>query len=74
MMQLGREVREEQLNVRLSPEEMARFQRVADHFGLSPAAMVRMLVKEKARELGVLEVVPPAPASRPRQKTTAKKR
>jgi hypothetical protein len=68
-MQLDK-VREEQLNVRLNPEEAARFKRVAEHFGLSPAAMVRMLVKEKARALGLeAETVPPSTS-----KLRAKKR
>lgn len=60
-------LREEQLNVRLNPEEAARFQRVADHYGLTPAAMVRMLVKEKERELGLIPA-PPPPPSKPRAK------
>jgi hypothetical protein len=64
-MQLDK-VREEQLNVRLNPDEQARFARVADHYGLSPAAMVRMLVKEKARELGLESAAPPTPPSKPR--------
>jgi hypothetical protein len=66
-------VREKQLNVRLTPEESDRFDRVAAHFGLSPAALVRMLVIEKARQLG-LEPSPVAPPSRPRVKAVAKKR
>lgn len=71
-MQIER-VREEQLNVRLNPEEQARFKRLAEHYGVSAATMVRMLVKEKERELGL--VPPPAPPpSAPRTKATAKKR
>lgn len=46
------EMREKQLNVRLSGEEAERFQRVADHFGLNIAGTIRMLFKLKARELG----------------------
>lgn len=67
-------VREKQLNVRLTPEEDARFTRVASHFGLSPAALVRMLVIQKARELG-LEPSSPLPAQpRTKTKTAPKKR
>lgn len=46
-------VREKQLNIRLNSDEEARFQRLADHFGVSVPTMVRMLVKEKERELGL---------------------
>ena len=46
-------IREEQLNVRLSPDEMKRARRLAEHFGVTPANVVRMLLKERARELGI---------------------
>ncbi len=46
------DMRERQLNIRLSEEESGRFERVADHYGLNIAATIRMLFKEKARELG----------------------
>ena len=47
------DMREKQLNIRLSEEEAARFQLVADHFGLNIAGTIRMLFKEKARDLGL---------------------
>jgi antitoxin component of RelBE/YafQ-DinJ toxin-antitoxin module len=34
-----------QLNVRLSPDELARFERVAKRFGLNVQSMLKMLVK-----------------------------
>lgn len=40
--------REKLYNFRVSEEEMARFERVARHFGLSMAQMIRMLVKQEA--------------------------
>jgi hypothetical protein len=43
--------RDKQINFRVSEEEAARFDRVAAHFGLSLAAMLRMLVKEKDDEI-----------------------
>jgi hypothetical protein len=46
-------IRGEQLNVRLSPDEMALARRLAEHYGLTPGFLVRMLIREKARELGL---------------------
>ncbi|HKY39246.1 MAG TPA: hypothetical protein VJN18_25085 [Polyangiaceae bacterium] len=40
-------MREKQLNVRLSPEEAARLEAVAEHYSLSAAAVLRMLVKRE---------------------------
>jgi antitoxin component of RelBE/YafQ-DinJ toxin-antitoxin module len=34
-----------QLNVRLSPDELERFERVAKRFGLNVQSMLKMLVK-----------------------------
>lgn len=63
-------IRLAQLNVRLSPEEMDRAKRLAEHYGVTPANVVRMLLKERARELG-LDDEPSAVAQR---KPAAKKR
>jgi len=38
-------MRERQLNIRLSEEEAARLERVANHYGLNAAGVLRMLVK-----------------------------
>jgi len=40
-------MREKQLNIRLSPEEAARLEEVAEHYSLSAAAVLRMLVKRE---------------------------
>lgn len=40
-----------QLNIRLSDEERARFERVAEELGVSVPEMVRFAVASKAREL-----------------------
>jgi antitoxin component of RelBE/YafQ-DinJ toxin-antitoxin module len=58
-------IREEQLNVRLSPAEMRRARQLADHYGVTPANVVRMLLKERARELGIDDATaPPVPRER----------
>lgn len=59
-------IREEQLNVRMTPAELKLARDVADHFGQTPAGLVRMLIREKARELGI--EVPPV------ERRSAKKR
>lgn len=38
-------VREKQLNVRLSPAELERLERVASHYGVSGPNVLRMLLK-----------------------------
>jgi hypothetical protein len=40
-------MREKTFNMRLAPEEWARFESVAEHYQLPVASMLRMLVKEK---------------------------
>lgn len=47
------ETRSEMVTIRLTPEEHARAEAIADHFGLNIAAWFRMVAREKARELGV---------------------
>ena len=46
-MQAQDMTREKQINFRVSDEEIERFERVAAHFGIPVAAMVRMLVKRE---------------------------
>jgi predicted DNA-binding protein len=41
------EMREKQLNIRLSAEESERLDRVADHYGLNSAGLIRMLLKRE---------------------------
>ncbi len=60
-------MREHQMNVRLDPTESARFERVAQHYGLNPAQLVRMLVKREEEKLGLA----PAPPTRRRARSTA---
>jgi hypothetical protein len=45
-------MRSAQVNIRLSPEESARFDAVAAHHGISAQAMIRMLVKRESDALG----------------------
>lgn len=52
-MSTATEMREKQLLVRMNAEEWARAEAVAEHYGVSAANVVRMLFKEKARELGI---------------------
>lgn len=67
-MQTPAPMRERQMNVRLSPEEAARFDAVAAHYGLNPQGLIRMLVKREADSLGIAAEPP-----KPTKKTTAKK-
>jgi len=43
--------REKTFNMRLSDEEAARFERVAAHYALPVASMIRMIVKEKDAQI-----------------------
>lgn len=40
-------MREKQLNIRFSPEESARLEAVANHYGLNGAGTIRMLLKRE---------------------------
>ncbi len=44
-------VREKQLNVRLSPAELERLERVASHYGVSGPNVLRMLLKREDERL-----------------------
>lgn len=65
-MQTAEQVRRHLFNIRFSDEEQARLDGVCEHLGVNAANLIRMLVKEKARELGV--EVPAPPPSKPRTK------
>ncbi len=67
-------VRKHLFNIRFSDEEQARLNAICLHLGVNAANLIRMMLREKARELGVDTAPPPAPSSRPRQKSAAKKR
>ena len=47
------EAKEHLCTVRMSATENERANAVADHYGINVSAMVRMLVKREARDLGV---------------------
>lgn len=70
------EVRERLFTMRMSEEEWARADAVAKHFGLNLAGAIRMLLKEKARDVGIeVAIAPPPPskpASQPRVKAASK--
>lgn len=69
LMQTER-VREKLFNMRLSEDEAARLARLADHYGLNAAGVIRMLLKERARELGLdSDAEEPSP-----KKTSSRKR
>ena len=63
-------VRKHLFNIRFSDEEQARLNAICAHLGVNAANLIRMMLKEKARELGIEDAVaaPPAPPSRPRSK------
>lgn len=62
------QVRETQLNVRLSDEERERLERVASHYGLSGPNVLRMLLKRDAERLERDGAIAPAPAAKPRKR------
>lgn len=72
-MQTAELVRRHLFNVRFSEEEQARLDALCEHLGVNAANLIRMLLKEKARQLGV-EPIPPPPPSRPRAKAEPKPR
>lgn len=45
------EMREHQINIRLTPEEQTRFDRVARHYGLNLPNLVRFLVRREEQDL-----------------------
>jgi len=48
-------MRERQLNIRLSEDEAARLDALADHYGINVAAVIRMLAKREADALGLAQ-------------------
>ena len=47
------DMRERMFTMRLSKEESDRLDALAEHFGINAVGIIRMLLKEKARELGM---------------------
>lgn len=58
--------RDHLFNIRFSDEEQARLNAICTHLGVNAANLIRMMIKEKARDLGV--DVPSSPPSKPRAK------
>jgi hypothetical protein len=56
-------LRTEQVNLKLTPDELARLDRLAAHYAISPQSVLRMLLKRASDELG-----PSTPAQKPRNK------
>lgn len=70
MQTASEQMRRHLFNIRFSEEEQARLDAICEHLGVNAANLIRMMLKEKARELGVEPVVAPvAPPSKPRVKT-----
>ncbi len=65
-------MRERMFTMRLGKDESERLDALADHFGINAVGLIRMLLKEKARELGLVTAAP-TPAE-PAKKTTTKRR
>ena len=51
-------LRTEQINLKLTPDELARLERLAQHYAITPQSMLRMLLKRAADDF---EVTIPAP-------------
>ncbi len=52
-MEKAREIREHQLNIKANSDEKALLEKVAKARGLNSSALVRMLVADEARRLGI---------------------
>ena len=61
------DVRRTLFNMRLSEDESERLKKLAEHYGLNAAGTIRMLLKDRARDLGI-ETEEPAPRE-PRKPT-----
>lgn len=66
-MQATGTLRERLFTMRMSNEEWERADRLARHYGLNLAGVLRMLMMDRERELGLAPAAP-APPSRPRPK------
>lgn len=61
-------MREKQLNLRVSAEELARLELVAEHYGLNIAATIRMLAKREADRIAADAA--PAPRTTKKSRST----
>ena len=68
-MQTAPDVREKLFTIRMNDEETARLEMLAQHYGLSAAGVIRMLLKREADAVAAAKTaVPSPPPSRPRAK------
>jgi predicted DNA binding CopG/RHH family protein len=51
-------LRDEQINLKLTPDELERLRKLAAHHALSPQSMLRMLLKRAADEFETSQAVP----------------
>ncbi|WP_146652723.1 hypothetical protein [Labilithrix luteola] len=67
-------MRAKTFNIRFSEEELGRLDKVAEHYALTAAGVIRMLVKREADEIDAKRAAIAAAAapSRPARKKTAK--
>src|SRR3954462_9764322 len=56
--------RAKMFTIRMSPDETARAERVAKHYGITVAALIRMLIKRDEDQRGTQQFVPMPPLSR----------
>lgn len=57
-------MREKLFTMRMSAEEWARAETLAEHDGLTVAALVRMLLKDRERQLEREDAAPAKPAAK----------
>jgi hypothetical protein len=60
------DLRTNQFNVRLNEDEAARLEKLAAHYSVSPATVVRLLIKARSDELSAAEAKRSAKAARKR--------
>jgi hypothetical protein len=65
------DVRDRLFTIRMNPEETARLEMLAAHYGLTAAGVVRMLLKREADS--VTRATPPAPPAKPATKPRKRK-
>jgi hypothetical protein len=59
-------LRSEQINLKLTSDELARLARLADHYAISPQSVLRMLLKRAFDELEA--EAPPKKSAKPRSR------
>ena len=64
-MQTAPDVREKLFTIRMNPEETARLEMLAEHYGLTAAGVVRMLLKREADSVARARAEQASPATTP---------